>query len=160
MKMEIIKQLNDYLDILLKMQSSQESSLKALGEFSDKILIPCKHKGGSVYYYSKDRGSGPRKYIGKKDAAEVDLIRNAHFLDASLDNLKSNIELLRTTIQNFRDIDYEGINASLPLAYQGSPLLAEPSRDERAVQWKKKKEAFKAEPIPEEPNDKDLFFKK
>ena len=119
--------------------------LKQIGDQSDKKLIKTV-VDGRAYYYLHDTASGKRKYLGVESNEDVLLIKEARFCKVFNEVADRDIALLQKLLKNYKQLDYDHVNAGLPKAYQDAKvhLGTVIRQDKRATEWIKQKKAVKS----------------
>ena len=96
--------------------------LNELGEQSALLLKESRHSSSRKYYYSQQPGSSHRKYLGTDANKEVRRIKEAHFRKALDQTARSNINVLQELISEYKPIDFNSINESVPAVYRCNDL--------------------------------------
>ena len=127
-------EIAEYRHELCERLERESRRLKQLdGYGSRKLKIMQKEK---KRYYSTVEFDGKVVYLGNDDNREVKKIKEAHFLQASLKELKHEITLLDQLLCKSRDISYGSINNSLRKAYRGAEVQSLQNKSDIAREWK------------------------
>ena len=120
----------------MKRETTRLEQLKGCRSKRLKVM----RKAGNDYYSVIDGSSGKSKYLGTADNEEVRNIKEAHYLDTSLKELRHEIGLLDEILCKSRDLSYDSINDRLHRAYKGATTQQAVSASEEAQIWKAKAE--------------------
>lgn len=136
--------LNKRLQRLESLRDNTVSRLSELMEYQEIVLRPYQ-VGSKTYYNAKKRGQSQVRYLGDESNINVVKVKEYRYLKQLLIDVESEIELTKTIIRSHRTISYEAINERLPKAYQRVGVVSLRSSLQEADEWKRKKEAEKAE---------------
>lgn len=125
---------------LENLKSIKESRFLELEEYSD-IFLKVSNGRSRKYYYAKRKGEETRAYLGNDSNHEVRNIREFRYLKQLIEDLDSEIRLLRALQEGHLDVDYDAVQSRLPRIYR-DPLLPDHSTRmcDAAKKWRDQKE--------------------
>ena len=128
------------LSQLENLRSVKASRLLELEGYANTYLKSSSHRSGK-YYYARRKGEKVRVYLGNDSSQEVRSIREFRHLKQLLDDLDSEIALLRALDEGHLEIDYDAVRDRLPFIYR-DPLQPDYSAKMTgfAKEWKDQKE--------------------
>ena len=158
MSKSLLYETKSVLAELKRLRKNTEEHSRKLLRYETLVMDSSRSKCCSkrkYYIVSKDlsNGSRSRKYLGTDRCPEVKAIKAARYYKKLLQVLDRDIQLLETIDKDFIIPDHEGINGLLPKVYRSEmpPFVIHASKE--AAEWKKQKEAEKAQYEPYRPED-------
>ncbi len=155
MEKGLIKSISKYVEYLEDICSRQRGRADDLKGLEGYVLREIVKPNGRKYYKYRRPGSENTKYLGKEDCEDVEAIKEAHYYKYSIRTIESNLKICRKTLQKLGCTDYDSVNEVLPNVYKGATLRSMiPEKSQKtALEWKRKKEAFKESRGPWYPED-------
>lgn len=154
MKEKIILYLEEEIDKHERFLSYQKKRRNELNKYDNLVLIPSYRKGGYIYYYVKESGMYGSDYLGSNTHPIVSDIKEAHYLDLSIERTAENIKTLKEMISKYQPLNYNSINEALPMVYQNGQLkaLSNVKLDTRVKNWLNTKKKYKEEMLIKYPD--------
>lgn len=116
MNIELQSHIKNEINHLESIRSKQLLELEELSSLRSKVLIASK-RGDYHFYYERGEDKS-RRYLGSENSKLINKIKRAHFLDASLKTLDSNLAVLETALKRYQPYSEEHISQKLPIAYR------------------------------------------
>ena len=135
-------ELTDYLNEIKTQYTNQSSRLQQLENYSSMRMKGNKHRK-NTYYYVFDVKTNKFRYLGKETDEEVLKIKEAHFLQASTQELQREIATIEQTLRLSKNVDYDSINKSLSKVYRDSKTSPVSHSSDITREWKRSMEEYK-----------------
>lgn len=144
MKQDLAQRLIYELSNLEYERSVYAHRLALCDSSRDKQLKRTHRARGGAYYYCRRRGQKKYEYLGTDSNPEVRRIREAHFLEAVIDRIDRNIELIKALANGFLPYSEEAVNEALPEVYRSYATPELPEYELAGAEWKKAQLEFQA----------------
>ena len=136
-------EVTTYLNEIKTQYANQRSRLQQLDLYANKRLKVKHQKSGRDYFSVFDHDRNTYKYLGTENSEEVRLIKEAHYLKTSIQEIQCEIQLIEHVLRMSRSLDYNEINQKLKKVYRNAKLSGSYTDADLAQQWKQKMEAYK-----------------
>lgn len=136
MNIELQSHIKKEINQLESIRKKQLLELEKLSSLCSKVLIASK-RGKYHYYYERSDAKG-RKYLGSENSETIQRIKRAHFLDASLKTIETNMAVLTNTLERYQPYSEEHISSKLPKVYQSKEYRVSQGNNElpyEATKW-------------------------
>lgn len=145
--------LTSYLGEIKSRCNREQQRLSQLSGYENKRLKVTKSRSGNIYYYIYSPDSDRYVYSRKSDSPEVLKIKEAHYLDRSVKELRREIKMIENVLRSCKGISYADINMKLGKAYKDAKVAQPTAHSLQLSNWKKEMESVKASYPPYRPHE-------
>ena len=153
MHTHLIKAMHIQLKDLKALSANCDQKLSEFAKYSHALLKYAKKTDKAVYYKVRFPGDEKFKYLGGRSNQTVRNIQAHRFYREFIEVIDRDIALIEDFLGQFEPFNFSDINSKLPNVYRNSYAESATSGKRKALEWKTKKEKYKAnKPIirPEE----------